>query len=142
MKIDTTSSRNKLKAVREVEAPFNNGEKGMEIDSTKLIKMWAANAEAMQAVGAGFESVVASINSLLDNNEVTLDDNAKTRKEARLTRTFVLYGVIAYLVLGMAILFGISQSMSRAVDDMHDLVRSQGLDIEQVQKTLEADKKD
>jgi hypothetical protein len=128
--VDSSESKSKMKAVADVPAPFDSK---MDIDPMKLARMWAVNAEAMHAIGAGFESVVGSINDFLVDNE-------RTRKEAQLTRNVVLYAVIANILIGAVILFGISRSIDRAVDTMQSTVSSQKTEITKVQKTL--DKKD
>lgn len=103
--MDTSKSQEKLLAARFSPAPFDRDSKGtLIVDTEKLAKLWAANTEAMQAVGDGLVSVVEATNALIHDNAKTRDTMQDVRKVtafAMVLNAVTIIGVAAYWLLNL-----------------------------------------
>lgn len=98
---DTAVSSDKMRAAKSTDAPFSETESGtVEVDYLKLAKLWAATQEALQGVGDGFVTVVEAIHASLKDNELSRDDNHKTRHEIRRLRATVWLSMASIFVFG------------------------------------------
>jgi ABC-type transporter Mla subunit MlaD len=124
-KPESSTSHAKMREVRITEAPFTQGEKGLEVDQMKLAQLWAATQEALQAVGDGFVTVVDSINSLMDDNAEVRKSNDLILLHMRRTRVVVISGICINLTVGFGMLLAIYSMVDSATADVTQLVKEQ-----------------
>lgn len=103
--MDTSKSQDKLRAAKLAPAPFDRDQKGtLIVDTEKLAKLWAANTEAMQAVGEGLVSVVEATNALIHDNAKTRETMNDVRRATALAmglNILTIIGFTAFWILGL-----------------------------------------